>query len=334
MSNLTLWHALQQANMVDGEMPRDTQPHWSSRFMLGLVGWIAALFLLFFLFLTFEQLTREANSALLLGAMLLAGAYALNRSQRGDLWDQFVLALTLAADAWLLYGLIDQIDYHHALLWFGLALLSLAIAVLFEHWLVRLFHSVAAALLLTLGLACLGLQLLALPLVMTAITFCWLRADHDPTRHQLYHSITLGLALSLLVLGHLHQPLWDGGSSVLDELGISRLPLLLNPLLCATLLLAVIVKLRLPLLFGLPLVLISAIIPGMGAGALVLILGFYAGSLGLMTLSALLLLGYGSLYYYELGLTLMTKSWLLLGSGILLLGARQLLTTFAARSDS
>lgn len=252
MSDLTIWQALQQANLVEGEMPRDTQPHWSSRFLLGLVGWIAALFLLFFLFLTFEQLTREANSALLL----------------------------------------------------------------------------------TLGLACLGLQLLALPLVMAAITFCWLRADRDPERHQLYHSITLGLALSLLVLGRLHHPLWDGGSSVLDELGLSRLPLWLNPLICAALLLAVMVKLRLPLLFGLPLVLISAIIPGMGAGALVLILGFYAGSLGLMTLSALLLLGYGSLYYYDLGLTLMTKSWLLLGSGILLLGARQLLTTFAARSDS
>ena len=99
MSDLTLWQALQQANLVEGDQPRDTQPHWSSRFLLGLVGWIAALFLLFFLFLTFEQLTREANSALLLGAVLLAGAYALNRSQSGDLWDQFVLALTLAADA-------------------------------------------------------------------------------------------------------------------------------------------------------------------------------------------------------------------------------------------
>ena len=85
------------------------------------------------------------------------------------------------------------------------------------------------------------------------------------------------------------------------------------------------VKLKLPLLYGLPLVVISAIIPGMGAGALVLVLGFYAGSLGLMTLAGLLLLGFGSLYYYDLGLTLMTKSWLLLGSGALLLGARQLL---------
>ena len=78
---------------------------------------------------------------------------------------------------------------------------------------------------------------------------------------------------------------------------------------------------------GLPLVLLSAFIPGMGAGALVLVLGFYGGSLALMTLAVLLLLGFGSLYYYDLGLTLMTKSWLLLGSGALLLGTRHLLKT-------
>lgn len=334
MSDLTLWQRLQQANLVEGEMPRDTSPHWSSRFLLGLVGWIAALFLLFFLFMTFEQLTREPEHALLMGTLLLAAAYVINRSQHGDLWDQFVLALALAADAWLLYGLIDRLDLHSAPLWLGLCLLSLGIAVLFDHWLVRLFHSVAAALLLTLGLACLGLQLLALPLMMAAITFCWLRAEADPARHPLYHAMTLGLALSLLVLGRLHHPLWEGGASLLDELGLSRLPLWLNPLLCAALLLAVMVKLALPLRYSLPLVLLSALIPGMGAGALVLILGFYAGSLGLMTLSLLLLTGYGALYYYDLGLTLMTKSWLLLGSGALLLGTRFLLQRLNPRSPS
>jgi hypothetical protein len=197
------------------------------------------------------------------------------------------------------------------------------VAALFEHWLIRLFHSFAAAILLTLALACLGLHLLALPLVMGAVALCWLQAGRDPARHLLYESLTLGLALSLLVLGRLHHPLWEGGTSVLNELGSSRLPLWLNPLLSAALLLAVMVRLRLPLRYGLPLVVISAIIPGMGAGALVLVLGFYAGSLALMTLAGLLLLGFGSLYYYDLGLTLMTKSWLLLASGALLLGTRQ-----------
>ena len=315
-------------------MPKNNRPHWSSRFLLGLVGWIAALFLLMFLFMTFEQLTREPSLALLLGALLLAGAYAINRGQHGDLWDQFVLALTLAADAFLLYGLTDQIDIYQSLLWFGLCLLSLGIAVLFDHWLVRLFHSMAAALLLTMGLACHGLQLLALPLVMVAITFCWLRTEADPTRHQIYHAITLGLSLSLLLLGRLHHPLWAVGGSLLDELGLSRLPLWLTPLLCAALLLAVMMKLALPLRYGLPLVLLSAIIPGMGAGALVLVLGFYAGSLGMMTLSLLMLTGYGALYYYDLSLTLMTKSWLLLGSGVLLLGTRLLLQRLNPRSPS
>ncbi|WP_265452433.1 DUF4401 domain-containing protein [Aeromonas salmonicida] len=335
MADLTPWQRLQQADLVEGEAPRDTQPHWSSRFLLGMVGWVAALFLLFFLFMSFSQLTRDANSALMMGAVLMAIAFGLNRfAQRSDLWDQFVLALALAADAWLLYGLIDQIDLHSAPLWLGLAALSLFIAALFEHWLIRLFHSFAAAILLTLGLACLGLQLLALPLVMMTLAFCWLQAERQPAHHQLYESLTLGLALSLLVLGRLHHPLWSEGASMLDELGLSRLPLWLNPLLCAALLLGVMIRLKLPLLYGLPLVLISAFIPGMGAGALVLVLGFYAGSMGLMTLAGLLLIGFGSLYYYDLGLTLMTKSWLLLGSGALLLGARQLLHVINARRPS
>ncbi|MBV7598983.1 Uncharacterized membrane-anchored protein [Aeromonas encheleia] len=326
MSELTPWQRLLAASLVEGEAPLDEQPHWSSRFLLGIVGWLAALFLLFFLFMAFEGVIREADHALAMGAILMAAALGLNRkASRGDLWDQFVLALALAADAWLLYGLIDRVDLHSAILWLGLCALSLGIAALFEHWLIRLFHSFAAAILLTLGLACLGLQLLALPLVMAVLTACWLLAERQPSRHQLYESLTLGLALSLLVLGRLHHPLWDGGASMLDELGHSRLPLWINPLLCAALLLGVMVRLKLPLLYGLPLVLISALIPGMGAGALVLVLGFYAGSLGLMTLAGLLLLGFGSLYYYDLGLTLMTKSWLLLGSGALLLGARQLL---------
>lgn len=339
MADLTPWQRLLAANLVEGEAPLDEQPHWSSRFLLGMVGWLAALFLLFFLFLAFEEFTREANHALVMGAVLMVAALGLNRGARrsaksSDLGDQFVLALALAADAWLLYGLLDRIDLHSAPLWLGLCALSLAIAALFEHWLVRLFHSFAAAILLALGLACFGLQLLALPLVMAALTACWLLAERQPMRHQLYESLTLGLALSLLVLGRLHHPLWDGGSSVLDELGHSRLPLWLNPLLCAALLLGVMVKLKLPLLYGLPLVLLGAIIPGMGAGALVLVLGFHAGSLGLMTLAGLLLLGFGSLYYYDLGLTLMTKSWLLLGSGALLLGARQLLKRLSERKTS
>lgn len=339
MADLTPWQRLLAANLVEGEAPIDEQPHWSSRFLLGMVGWLAALFLLFFLFLAFEEFTREANHALAMGAVLMVAALGLNRGARrsaksSDLGDQFVLALALAADAWLLYGLLDRIDLHSAPLWLGLCALSLAIAALFEHWLVRLFHSFAAAILLALGLACLGLQLLALPLVMAALTACWLLAERQPMRHQLYESLTLGLALSLLVLGRLHHPLWDGGSSVLDELGHSRLPLWSNPLLCAALLLGVMVKLKLPLLYGLPLVLLGAIIPGMGAGALVLVLGFHAGSLGLMTLAGLLLLGFGSLYYYDLGLTLMTKSWLLLGSGALLLGARQLLKKLSERKKA
>lgn len=92
MSDLTPWQRLQRARLVEGDAPRDDQPHWSSRFLLGMVGWIAALFLLFFLFMSFSQLTRDADSALLMGVVLMVIAFCLNRfATRSDLWDQFVL---------------------------------------------------------------------------------------------------------------------------------------------------------------------------------------------------------------------------------------------------
>ena len=143
-------------------MPQDEQPHWSGRFLLGMVGWIAALFLLFFLFMAFEQLTRDPNNALTMGMVLMAAALGLNRmATRSDLWDQFVLALALAADAWLLYGLLDRLDLERRVALVRSDRLLPRVAALFEHWLIRLFHSFAAAILLTLALACLGLHLLA-----------------------------------------------------------------------------------------------------------------------------------------------------------------------------
>ena len=66
MSDLSPWERLRAAHLVEGDAPRDEQPHWSSRFLLGMVGWLAALFLLFFLFMAFESLIREPNHALVM----------------------------------------------------------------------------------------------------------------------------------------------------------------------------------------------------------------------------------------------------------------------------
>ena len=73
------------------------------------------------------------------------------------------------------------------------------------------------------------------------------------------------------------------------------------------------------------------------AGNIRLILGDRAGRQEILEQLArvgLLLLGFGALYYYDLGLTLMTKSWLLLGSGAVLLGARQGLKYLHGRKTS
>ena len=89
MSDLTLWQALQQANLVEGDQPRDTQPHWSSRFLLGMVGWIAALFLLFFLLVFSVHWLLRSNAprkhVLLAASLFFYGC-----------WDWRFLALIVA----------------------------------------------------------------------------------------------------------------------------------------------------------------------------------------------------------------------------------------------
>ena len=82
----------------------------------------------------------------------------------------------------------------------------LGIAALFEHWLVRLFHSLLPPPSCSrFGLACLGLHLLALLLVMGAVTPVLAAGRGIPSAISSHESLTLGLALSLLVvLGRLH----------------------------------------------------------------------------------------------------------------------------------
>lgn len=318
-----LWQRLRDAELVSGEPPVSDTPHWSSRLLLGVSGWLAALFLLFFLFLAFESLIRSSSGALLLGAGLLALARAmmLAKVQR-DLLAQCVLVLVLAGDGWLLYGLLDSIDTDSPWLWVGLAALSLTIALLFAHWLLRLFHGFAAGLLLTVALDILGLHGLCEPLLLLAVLSLSCAMARWPRHSALHESLQLGLALALLALAQLPSQFWE--IAPWQSLAPAYLPHWPTAPLSLLILLVFTFRCRLPWLPALPLLAASALLPGFAAGCLLLLLGFRDGQRGLWTLGLLLLLSAGALYYYDLHLTLMTKAGLLALCGALLLLVRQL----------
>lgn len=316
-----LWQRLQTAGLVEGDEPAPDEPHWSSRLLLGVSGWLAALFILFFLFMGLGSQVNNPASAIVLGALLIAAARLLLLARHYRvLLEQCALALVLAGDGWLLYGMLDHAAIHSVWLWAGLGVIALLIAFIFPHWLLRLFHSAGAAMLFAFALACLGLQLLALPLVLLALLALIVSEARFIQRSALIESLLLGLGLATLALGLFelrHDALFD----LLGWFGASRLPAQLGPLLTLPLWVLALRQLVIPWRPALPLMVASALIPGVGAGSLLLVMGAYSGRRSLWSLGLLCLLGYGAAYYYQLELSLLHKSLLLLGCGALLLGA-------------
>ena len=76
--------------------------------------------------------------------------------------------------------------------------------------------------------------------------------------------------------------------------------------------------------------------PGILAALLVLTLGFWRNSRDLMALAAIFLVFYIWAYYYSLEWTLLAKSLVLLGSGIILLALRYFVVrwTFKAGGEA
>src|SRR6185503_13163013 len=103
-----LWQRLADEGLVQGEVPAAAEPAapWYVRAMLGVAGWIGALFLLGFVGAGLAFVFRDEGAALVVGA-LCCGAAALifNKMGRNVLAAQFGLAVSFAGQAMFIYGL-------------------------------------------------------------------------------------------------------------------------------------------------------------------------------------------------------------------------------------
>src|SRR5688500_11993147 len=105
-----LWTRLQEAALVEGDAP-PPDPHeapWFVRAMLGIAGWLGALFLLGFVGALFSSVWENSTAAILTGSALCAAMVALFRLfPRGGFIAQFGLAVSLAGQILILIGLAD-----------------------------------------------------------------------------------------------------------------------------------------------------------------------------------------------------------------------------------
>lgn len=321
---------------LENEMSDDMP--WHVRAAVGVGAWIATAFLLGAVFAIAEL--EEPMARALVGGLLVAAAVVVRRRARAEFLRQAAVASCLAGQALIIAGVGQQLDsvlaasvtcllLSVALLWFmpdrvhrflsaliGAGSLAVAAVAAELPWALEIATLVlvaCAAYVWRVGIrdrdagvaemlepAGYGLvvALFGVLLFDTAASMEPLRwATDDFTRQRFSPITTIGITLALMTL------VWK----IIDEHGAS------HSSARSFAALAGVAALGAGALSS----------PGIVAGAAALVLAFDRRNKVLLGLAVIFLLVFGSAYYYRLDLTLLEKSAVLVGSGLLLIAIRQ-----------
>jgi hypothetical protein len=326
MSTMTrdrIWDVLRQAALVEGDMPApgEARSPWFVRVMLGVAGWIGAWFLLGFVAVGLVAVVKSPTASWLVGAGACAAVAMLFRANRnGDFTSQFGLAVSLAGQALMVYGLTEWVGRSFTAVALGVAAQQALLFLLLPNFVHRVWASWTGAYAMSFAMADLGLQ-----------------AFDYPAKGELLRAGGYGLALAAVQTAVMHGGLWyvwlaamggrdPSGSAALAWAGALAAGVVL---VAAVLLLLRREQLavdsgpgRVALVAATVLALASIKAPGVGPAVAILAVGYANGNRVLAGLGIAALIGYLSHYYYALHATLLEKSVLMACAGIGLLAAR------------
>lgn len=305
------------------------------RVLVAVSAWLAALLLL--AFLAMAHWVTNASGAIVAGVVLLPAALLLRRTTHAEFAVQLALAVSLAAQA-LLIGGVGMLNHSIVAAAFAALLVQALLMALYPDKLQRLLAVLVAVaavqVLLVEAKFPNGVHLLTVA-VAAGAAYVWLNEARLAAglSAPLYRPIGYGLVLALF--GLLLPSLF---------LGVATPTGLVYPLpwISALGLTAVLVFLELQLLrrhadsladirvlavFGATALLVipSLQAPGLLAALIVLLLGFRRGNRVLLGLAFAFFSFFLSAYYYHLPISLLHKSAVLAGGGLILLGLRALL---------
>jgi hypothetical protein len=338
-SRAALWATLVDRGLAAGELPARSEQRspWYVRVMLGIAGWIGAVFLFAFVGTLFVFALQSAFASIAIGALTCAGAALIFRSSpKGDFAAQFGLAVSLAGQALIVYGLAKWFDQKLWPIALVMTAVQAALFALVPNFIHRVWVAWTGLFAAALALGDLRLHYLMPALVTAAFAWVWIREFDFGTKGATMRAGGYGLALASMQLVVMHGgslSRWffePGGPPLGGQIAIW----LGDALSAAVLLFAVVLLLRRErvalasppgraALIGAALLGIASFkAPGIGPAATILVVGFANGNRVLAGLGVLALLGYLSHYYYSLEATLLEKSIILACTGLALLVAR------------
>ena len=340
-----LWTQLLTAGLVEGELPTrdDMSSPWYIKVLLAFSGWLAAIFLMAFLALGIEIILRDTSASLIIGMLMVAGAYGLLRIPRNEFVEHLALAISLAGQGWIAYSFFELLDNNTSSIWWLIGIMQCLLAGLMPNFIHRVFSSFVAALAFSVALTYAQLPYLFSSVILFGAVWLWLHEFNYAAYLSKIHAVGYGLVLALIVL--------KGTTLFGQELMIShyryneQLPLItpwIGEALTGLVVLFFIWQLLqryfttltqpapLVILIGtLVLCLVSLEARGITVGLMILLLGFANSNRVLMGLGIIALLFYISTYYYLLDTSLLNKSLSLFAIGVVLLAWRWSLLKFA-----
>lgn len=318
--------------------PQETSSPWYIRVMLGISGWIGALFLMGFTGIAFEVMLRNPFASAVMAALCCGASFFIFRTMpNSDFAGQFGLAIGLVGQILWGMAIFKEFNGNHAAGYFLFFLVEVILTAVMPSFMHRLFTTLGGLGALSLGFGQAGFHGLAAPLMAAGCAWIWREELLLAKKQELWQPVGYGLALGLLQSTTLslsgaarlfrHH---DTGSWLLKHASTIETALIAVVFLVV----AAMLLLELEIEAGSStwtVVLASAFfammasfpIHGLSVALLVLVLGFARGNRILLALGLLAMAVFMAIYYYQMKETLLYKSMMLGLTGALLLGGRQ-----------
>jgi uncharacterized membrane protein len=334
-----LSEALEKACAESGEH----KSPWFVRALVALSAWLASL--MFLLFVYGSNVVSNSSSSIVLGALLVAGAVILRRvSKRVLFLEQLALASSLAGQAMMTFGIGEKMHFATAAL--SVICMSVALIAFYPDKTHRFLSTVIAVVAAYAYVYDLhtpyGLQLLTAALAMGA-GHVWhyestlLAGAREPLLRPVAYGLIVGMFFLLIPSGlppDLRVHLRDTQNWIPATLALAALLMLLEYRLLSFHGSLGRIRITVLVLIGtIALTVASLKAPGIIGALYVLAIGFHRGNRIIMGIAFTFLTLFLAAYYYNMEITLLTKSYTLLAAGAVLLMLRPFLTGVLQNKD-
>jgi len=303
----------------------ETSNPWYTRVLMGIMGWLGGFFVLGFFGAIIGNLFENGVILVIVATGLFAGSFAMYRAMpKSDFGTQFALAASICAQVVATIAFAKLVGYSgntYGIAWF-VGLMQVALVIAMPNGLHRLISTLFAAAAFFLA-AEKGLLVPALDAILVIVLIVLARMESTLVvsgQRQLVDPVINGVSIALLLRGAAHVNLF--GETL-------WLPFALQAAVVFAVALTVWTALntaRLTMVTRSAAVLAAIVYgavtwraPGLIAVVLVLLVAFASGRRALTAFSLVALVAYLSTYYYQMQLTLATKSMVLALSGASLL---------------